>query len=178
MPCAQRTTRWSSRLQLARPPRPTCTPATWSTRAWLRHAKARCPPVTDIHRGASGASVRHSGRCRPRDERALDPAGFVLNKFRGDAGAARARAADAAGRNRRACRGHHPHAVAPRPAGRRTASSIQAPHARGAALSTTRSSRGGLSARISNLDEFQPLTNVPGVRLRGVCRAPAGSKAD
>ncbi|MDF1485300.1 cobyric acid synthase [Ramlibacter sp. H39-3-26] len=134
-----------------------------------RHAQARCLLVTDIDRGGAFAHLYGTWALLPPDERALIH-GFVLNKFRGDAAL-----------------------LAPGPqmlqelTGVPTVATIpmqwnhglpeedgvfddRSAGAAGAAVHT----RIAVVAypRISNLDEFQPLKNVPGVRLSWA-RGPA-----
>jgi len=125
-----------------------------------RHAQARCLLVTDIDRGGAFAHLYGTWALLPEDERALIK-GFVLNKFRGDAAL-----------------------LAPGPqmlqelTGVPTVATLPMwwqhglPEEDGVFDDKTRAS-GAVSRtiaviaypRISNLDEFQPLKNVPGVRL-------------
>ena len=128
-----------------------------------RHANARCLLVTDIDRGGAFAHLYGTWE----DERALI-AGFVLNKFRGDAAL-----------------------LAPAPqmlqelTGVPTVATIPMWWQHGLpeedGVFDDRSFAAGAVhttvavvayPRISNLDEFQPLKNVPGVRLLWA-RSPA-----
>ncbi|APW37708.1 cobyric acid synthase CobQ [Rhodoferax koreense] len=133
------------------------------------HARARCLLVSDIDRGGAFAHLYGTWALLPQEERALIR-GFVLNKFRGDAAL-----------------------LAPAPqmlqdlTGVPTVATLPmwwqhglpeedgvfddrtAGHG-GAALHT--SVAVVAYPRISNLDEFQPLKNVPGVALKWV-RSPA-----
>ena len=132
-----------------------------------RHAKARCLLVTDIDRGGAFAHLYGTWALLPEDERALIH-GFVLNKFRGDASL-----------------------LAPAPqmlqelTGVPTVATIPMQWHHGLpeedGVFDDRSMAAGAVhttvaviayPRISNLDEFQPLKNVPGVRLLWV-RSPA-----
>jgi adenosylcobyric acid synthase len=125
-----------------------------------RHAQARCLLVTDIDRGGAFAHLYGTWALLEPQERALID-GFVLNKFRGDAAL-----------------------LQPGPSllHERTGVPVVAtlPMRRGHGLPEEdgvfdeRSSAGGTVRltiaviaypRVSNLDEFQPLKNVPGVRL-------------
>jgi adenosylcobyric acid synthase len=132
-----------------------------------KHAQARCLLVTDIDRGGAFAHLYGTWALLPPDERALIR-GFVLNKFRGDASL-----------------------LAPAPqmlqelTGVPTVATLPMwwqhglPEEDGVFDDRARAS-GVVSKtvaviaypRISNLDEFQPLKNVPGVRLVWA-RAPA-----
>ncbi|MDP3836150.1 MAG: cobyric acid synthase, partial [Hydrogenophaga sp.] len=125
-----------------------------------RHAQARCLLVTDIDRGGAFAHLYGTWALLPAEERALIH-GFVLNKFRGDASL-----------------------LAPAPQMLRDLTGVPTvatlpmwwqhglPEEDGVFDDKTRAS-GAVSKtvaviaypRISNLDEFQPLKNVPGVRL-------------
>nr|MBP6375538.1 cobyric acid synthase [Giesbergeria sp.] len=134
-----------------------------------RHANARCLLVTDIDRGGAFAHLYGTWALLPEDERALI-AGFVLNKFRGDAAL-----------------------LAPAPqmlqelTGVPTVATIPMWWQHGLpeedGVFDDRSSVASAGAihttvaviaypRISNLDEFQPLKNLPGVRLLWA-RSPA-----
>ena len=132
-----------------------------------RHAQARCLLVTDIDRGGAFAHLYGTWALLPQDERALI-AGFVLNKFRGDA-----------------------NLLAPAPqmlqdlTGVPTVATIPMQWHHGLpeedGVFDDRSVAAGVVTqtvaviaypRISNLDEFQPLKNVPGMRLQWV-RSPA-----
>ena len=134
-----------------------------------RHAHARCLLVTDIDRGGAFAHLYGTWALLPEDERALI-SGFVLNKFRGDAAL-----------------------LAPAPqmlqelTGVPTVATIPMWWQHGLpeedGVFDDRSSVASAGAvhttvavvaypRISNLDEFQPLKNLPGVRLLWA-RSPA-----
>lgn len=132
-----------------------------------RHAQARCLLVTDIDRGGAFAHLYGTWALLPPDERALIR-GFVLNKFRGDASL-----------------------LAPAPQMLQDLTGVPVvatlpmwwqhglPEEDGVFDDRT-CAAGAVSTtiavvaypRISNLDEFQPLKNVPGVRLVWV-RTPA-----
>lgn len=125
-----------------------------------KHANARCLLVTDIDRGGAFAHLYGTWSLLPPDERQLIK-GFVLNKFRGDASLL---------------------SPAPEMLQEMTGIPVVAtlpmwwehglPEEDGVFDDRTRS-RGVIARtiaviawpRISNLDEFQPLKNVPGVRL-------------
>jgi len=125
-----------------------------------RHAQARCLLVTDIDRGGAFAHLYGTWALLPEDERALI-CGFVLNKFRGDAALL---------------------APAPQMLHDLTGVPVVAtlpmwwqhglPEEDGVFDDRSRVA-GALSQTIaviayprsSNLDEFQPLKNVPGLRL-------------
>ncbi|WP_353233308.1 cobyric acid synthase [Diaphorobacter ruginosibacter] len=133
-----------------------------------RHANARCLLVTDIDRGGAFAHLYGTWALLPEDEQRLIR-GFVLNKFRGDAALL---------------------APAPQWLRERTGVPVVAtipmqwnhglpeedgvfddrPHGAPGAVHT----RVSVIAypRISNLDEFQPLKNIAGVRLNWA-RSPA-----
>ena len=132
-----------------------------------RHAQARSLLVTDIDRGGAFAHLYGTWALLPPEERALIQ-GFVLNRFRGDAAL-----------------------LAPAPqmlqdlTGVPTLATLPMwwhhglPEEDGVFDDRTRASgevRTTVAViaypRISNLDEFQPLKNVPGVRLRWA-RTPA-----
>jgi len=132
-----------------------------------RHADARCLLVTDIDRGGAFAHLYGTWALLPEDERALVQ-GFVLNKFRGDASL-----------------------LAPAPqmlqdlTGVPTVATIPMQWRHGlpeedGVFDDRTLSAGAVHTtvaviaypRISNLDEFQPLKNVPGVRLLWA-RSPA-----
>ena len=132
-----------------------------------RHADARCLLVTDIDRGGAFAHLYGTWALLPEDERALIH-GFVLNKFRGDASL-----------------------LAPAPqmlhqlTGVPTVATIPMQWRHGlpeedGVFDDRTLAAGAVHTtvavvaypRISNLDEFQPLKNVPGVRLLWA-RSPA-----
>lgn len=125
-----------------------------------RHAQARCLLVTDIDRGGAFAHLYGTWALLPEDERALIK-GFVLNKFRGDASLL---------------------APAPQMLQELTGVPVVAtlpmwwqhglPEEDGVFDDRTRAAGAVKTTiaviawpRISNLDEFQPLKNAPGVRL-------------
>nr|WP_326527901.1 cobyric acid synthase [Rhodoferax sp.] len=130
------------------------------------HCNAACLLVTDIDRGGAFAHLYGTWALLPQDERALIR-GFVLNKFRGDASL-----------------------LAPAPqmlqdlTGIPTVATLPMWWQHGLpeedGVFDDRSVSSGRIARtvaviayprISNLDEFQPLKNIPGVRLQWV-RSP------
>ena len=130
------------------------------------HCKAACLLVTDIDRGGAFAHLYGTWALLPQDERDLIK-GFVLNKFRGDAGL-----------------------LAPAPqmlqelTGIPTVATLPMwwqhglPEEDGifddrcvACGRVTKTVAVIAYPRISNLDEFQPLKNIPGVRLQWV-RSP------
>jgi len=122
-----------------------------------REANAACLLVTDIDRGGAFAHLYGTHQLLPADERALIR-GFVLNRFRGDASL-----------------------LAPGPEQLRALTGVPTlatlPMWRGHGLPEEdgvfddASSGSGLTIaivaypRLSNLDEFQPLRSLPGVRL-------------
>ncbi len=132
-----------------------------------RHADARCLLVTDIDRGGAFAHLYGTWALMPEADRAL-VAGFVLNKFRGDASL-----------------------LAPAPQQLRELTGIPTvatlpmwwqhglPEEDGvfddrsiSCGEVTRTVAVVVYPHISNLDEFQPLKNIAGVRLRWA-RSPA-----
>ncbi len=131
------------------------------------HSQARCLLVTDIDRGGAFAHLYGTWVLLPENERALIK-GFVLNKFRGDASL-----------------------LAPAPqmlqdlTGVPTVATLPMWWQHGLpeedGVFDDRSTASGAVTltvaviaypRISNLDEFQPLKNIPGVRLQWV-RSPS-----
>jgi adenosylcobyric acid synthase len=138
-----------------------------------RYAQARCLLVTDIDRGGAFAHLYGTWALMPPADRAL-LAGFVLNKFRGDASL-----------------------LAPAPqqlqdlTGVPTVATLPMwwqhglPEEDGvfddrsvASGEVTRTIAVLAYPRISNLDEFQPLRNVSGVRLRWARSPPDLAGAD
>jgi adenosylcobyric acid synthase len=132
-----------------------------------KHCDAACLLVTDIDRGGAFAHLYGTWALLPEDEQALIK-GFVLNKFRGDASL-----------------------LAPAPqmlqdlTGVPTVATLPMWWQHGlpeedGVFDDRSISRGTVNLtvaviaypRISNLDEFQPLKNIPGVRLQWV-RSPA-----
>ncbi|APW44780.1 cobyric acid synthase CobQ [Rhodoferax saidenbachensis] len=138
------------------------------------HANAACLLVTDIDRGGAFAHLYGTWALLPKEERALIK-GFVLNKFRGDAAL-----------------------LAPAPqmlqdlTGIPTVATLPMWWQHGlpeedGVFDDRSVTKGAVNLtvaviaypRISNLDEFQPLKNIPGLRLQWV-RSPselAGLKA-
>jgi adenosylcobyric acid synthase len=133
-----------------------------------RHADAQCLLVTDIDRGGAFAHLYGTWALLPEEDRACIT-GFVLNKFRGDA-----------------------QLLAPAPqmlqslTGVPTLATLPMWRQHGLPEEDGVFDEGGGAAglvhttiavmaypQISNLDEFQPLNNLPGVRLLWV-RSPAG----
>jgi adenosylcobyric acid synthase len=131
------------------------------------HCQAACLLVTDIDRGGAFAHLYGTWALLPEDERALIK-GYVLNKFRGDASL-----------------------LAPAPqmlqdlTGVPTVATLPMWWQHGLpeedGVFDDRSTAAGVVTktvaviaypRISNLDEFQPLKNIPGLRLQWV-RSPA-----
>jgi adenosylcobyric acid synthase len=131
------------------------------------HAKAACLLVTDIDRGGAFAHLYGTWALLPEPERALIK-GYVLNKFRGDASL-----------------------LAPAPqmleklTGVPTVATLPMWWQHGlpeedGVFDDRSTARGAVTTtvaviaypRISNLDEFQPLKNIPGVRLQWV-RSPS-----
>lgn len=132
-----------------------------------RHADARCLLVTDIDRGGAFAHLYGTWALMPQADREL-LAGFVLNKFRGDASL-----------------------LAPAPQQLQALTGVPTvatlpmwwrhglPEEDGvfddrsvSSGEVTRTIAVIAYPRISNLDEFQPLRNIDGVRLRWA-RSPA-----
>ncbi|MBC7706540.1 MAG: cobyric acid synthase [Rhodoferax sp.] len=138
-----------------------------------QYAHARCLLVTDIDRGGAFAHLYGTWALLPPDERVLIR-GYVLNKFRGDASLlapAPQMLQDLTGVPTVATLPMWWHHGLPEEDGvfDMSAAPLLAPQAGRAAVRTI-----AVIAypRISNLDEFQPLRNVPGIRLLWV-RSPA-----
>jgi adenosylcobyric acid synthase len=131
------------------------------------HSNAACLLVTDIDRGGAFAHLYGTWALLPQEERALIK-GFVLNKFRGDASL-----------------------LAPAPqmlqdlTGIPTVATLPMWWQHGlpeedGVFDDRSTAQGAVTKtvaviaypRISNLDEFQPLKNIPGIRLQWV-RSPA-----
>ena len=132
-----------------------------------RHARARCLLVTDIDKGGAFAHLYGTwALLPPEDQQRI--AGFVLNKFRGDA-----RLLAPGPEMLQALTGVPTVAVLPMwwQHGLPEEDGVGDPHHRSPG-EVTRTVAVIAYPRISNLDEFQPLRNVPGVRLRWA-RGPA-----
>ena len=132
-----------------------------------KHCHAACLLVTDIDRGGAFAHLYGTWALLPEDERALIK-GFVLNKFRGDAtllAPAPQMLQDLTGIPTVATLPMWWHHGLPEEDGVFDDRSV----AKGAVSLTV-----AVIAypRISNLDEFQPLKNIPGLRLQWV-RSPS-----
>jgi adenosylcobyric acid synthase len=131
------------------------------------HAQARCLLVTDIDRGGAFAHLYGTWALLPPEERALIH-GFVLNKFRGDASLLAP-----APEQLQALTGVPTVAVLPmwwqhglpEEDGVFDSTPTQGAARPSQAASGFRTLAVIAYPRISNLDEFQPLKNVPGVRL-------------
>ncbi len=132
-----------------------------------KHCNAACLLVTDIDRGGAFAHLYGTWALLPEDERALIK-GFVLNKFRGDASLlapAPQMLQDLTGIPTVATLPMWWHHGLPEEDGVFDDRSVT----KGAVNLTV-----AVVAypRISNLDEFQPLKNIPGLRLQWV-RSPS-----
>jgi adenosylcobyric acid synthase len=125
-----------------------------------RHADARCLLVTDIDRGGAFAHLYGTWALMPESDRAL-LRGFVLNKFRGDASLLAP-----APQQLRALTGVPTVATLPMwwHHGLPEEDGVFDDRSRSSGV-VTRTVAVVAYPRISNLDEFQPLKNVPGVRL-------------
>jgi adenosylcobyric acid synthase len=124
------------------------------------HARARCLLVTDIDRGGAFAHLYGTWALLPPEDRALLH-GFVLNRFRGDA------ALLAPGPEQlQALTGVPTVATLPMWWGHGLPEEDGVFDDRATAAGEVRTTVAVVAyPRISNLDEFQPLKNVPGVRL-------------
>lgn len=135
-----------------------------------RHADARCLLVTDIDRGGAFAHLYGTWALMPEADRAL-LRGFVLNRFRGDASLLAPAPQDL-----ERLTGVPTVATLPmwREHGLPEEDGLYDEGAHGAAAHdpNTRTVAVVAYPRISNLDEFQPLARLPGIRLRWV-RHPA-----
>jgi len=125
-----------------------------------RHAAARCLLVTDIDRGGAFAHLYGTWALLPPEDRALLH-GFVLNKFRGDA-----RLLAPAPQMLQDLTGVPTVATLPMWWQHGLPEEDSVFDDRSCATGTvTRTIAVIAYPRMSNLDEFQPLKNVPGVRL-------------
>ncbi|WP_232076590.1 cobyric acid synthase [Variovorax sp. PBL-H6] len=132
-----------------------------------RHAQARCLLVTDIDRGGAFAHLYGTWALMPEADRAR-LAGFVLNKFRGDASLLAP-----APERLQALTGVPTLATLPMWWQHGLPEEDGVFDERSTAAGEVRLTVAVIACpRISNLDEFQPLKNVAGVRLRWV-RSPA-----
>ena len=136
-----------------------------------RHADARCLLVTDIDRGGAFAHLYGTWALMPEADRKL-LRGFVLNRFRGDASLLAPAPQDLE-------RLTGVPTVATLPMwwqhGLPEEDGMYDEGAHGAGSATPAAARTVAVVaypRISNLDEFQPLRNLPGLRLRWA-RTPA-----
>ncbi|MDT8991764.1 cobyric acid synthase [Curvibacter sp. APW13] len=130
------------------------------------HGDAACLLVTDIDRGGAFAHLYGTWALLPEDEQRLFK-GFVLNKFRGDAtllAPAPQMLQDLTGVPTVATLPMWWHHGLPEEDGVFDDRSVSAGR-------VTRTVAVVAYPRISNLDEFQPLKNIPGVRLQWV-RSP------
>jgi adenosylcobyric acid synthase len=126
-----------------------------------RHAQARCLLATDIDRGGAFAHLYGTWALLPEADRAL-LRGFVLNKFRGDA-----TLLAPAPEQLQALTGVPTVAVLPMwwQHGLPEEDGVFDDRSRVGGGTVTRTVAVVAYPRISNLDEFQALKNVPGVRL-------------
>lgn len=144
-----------------------------------RHAEARCLLVTDIDRGGAFAHLYGTWALLPPDERS-HIRGFVLNKFRGDPtllAPAPEQLQQLTGIPTLAVVPLFEHHGLPEEDGvfdRQTVSGNSSVDWNGQAFKDWRDPNTGTRSltisiiaypRLSNLDEFQPLKNIPGVRL-------------
>ena len=147
------------------------------------HAQAACLLVTDIDRGGAFAHLYGTWALLPENERALIK-GFVLNKFRGDAGLlapAPQMLQDLTGIPTVATLPMWWQHGLPEEDGVFDMTPTLGTDVSSLPPEGTLTARGGPAPftrvcivaypRISNLDEYQPLKNVPGVRLQWV-RSP------
>lgn len=132
-----------------------------------RHAAARCLLVTDIDRGGAFAHLYGTWALLPPEDRALLH-GFVLNRFRGDASLL------APGPEQlQAMTGVPTVATLPMWWGHGLPEEDGVFDDRSTAAGVVHTTIAVVAyPRISNLDEFQPLKNIPGVRLAWA-RTPA-----
>lgn len=141
-----------------------------------KHANAACLLVTDIDRGGAFAHLYGTWALLPEAERGLIK-GFVLNKFRGDAALlvpAPQMLQDLTGIPTVATLPMWWQHGLPEEDGVFDASTTVGRAANGGPEPLTRVERVAVIAypRISNLDEFQPLKNIPGLKLQWV-RSPS-----
>jgi adenosylcobyric acid synthase len=131
------------------------------------HAQARCLLVTDIDRGGAFAHLYGTWALLPPEQRALLH-GFVLNRFRGDAALL-----EPGPQQLQQLTGVSTVATLPM-VWQHGLPEEDGAFDDGSGASGPVRLRIAVIAwpRISNLDEFQPLKNIPGVRLRWV-RTPA-----
>jgi adenosylcobyric acid synthase len=131
------------------------------------HAGARCLLVTDIDRGGAFAHLYGTWALLPPGQRAL-LAGFVLNRFRGDAALL-----DPGPQQLERLTGVPTVATVPMVWQHGLPEEDGVFDERSGAAGAVRLTVAVVAyPRISNLDELQPLKNVPGLRLRWV-RTPA-----
>lgn len=131
------------------------------------HAQARCLLVADIERGGALAHLYGTWALLPQDERAL-LRGFVLNRFRGDPALL-----EPAPQQLERLTGVPTLGVLPMVWGHGLPDEDGVHDERAHAAGEVRLTIGIVAyPRIGNLDEFQSLRNLPGVRVRWV-RAPA-----
>lgn len=131
------------------------------------HANARCLLVTDIDRGGAFAHLYGTWALLPPDDRQRLH-GFVLNRFRGDPALL-----SPGPQQLERLTGVPTVATIPMVRGHGLPEEDGVFDERGAAAGAVRLTVAVVAyPRISNLDEFQPLANIPGLRLRWV-RTPA-----
>ncbi|MEJ8838262.1 cobyric acid synthase [Ramlibacter sp. AN1133] len=131
------------------------------------HAQAACLLVTDIDRGGAFAHLYGTWALLPPEQRAL-LRGFVLNRFRGDPGLLQPGPAQLEGLT-----GVPTVATLPMVWQHGLPEEDGVFEERGGASGAVRLRVAVVAwPRISNLDEFQPLKNIPGLQLRWV-RTPA-----
>jgi adenosylcobyric acid synthase len=132
------------------------------------HCHAACLLVTDIDRGGAFAHLYGTWALLPEHERALIK-GYVLNKFRGDASLL-----EPAPQMLQDLTGVPTVATLPMWWQHGLPEEDGAFDDRGTTPGVVAQTVAVIAyPRISNLDEFQPLKNIPGVRLKWV-RSPAG----